>query len=122
MAEPTTLQLNQQMFTLASYYGVESEPFWLGLRFDTAIKNFFWISNNLKMTFPIWGNGQPDLLNGICVILDLSASLWSTQDCNQPQRVICQTGKDTYDINLFAKKLLRGTQLLFIAFNHLNRF
>ena len=103
MAEPITPQLNQFMFTLAHDNGNDGESFWLGLKYNTAIGNFFWISNNLKMTYPIWGSGQPDLLNGNCVILNISTSLWATQDCDQPQRVICQTGKDAEDINFIAK-------------------
>ncbi len=103
MAEPTTLQLNQLMFTLARDNANDGESFWLGLKYNTTKGNFFWISNNLKMTNPIWGSGQPDLLYGNCVVLDVAAKFWATQDCDKPQRVICQTGKDADDINLIAK-------------------
>ena len=93
MAEPKTAELNDQ-FASAAYEGYDGDGFWLGLRYDPNVGKFFWISENLEMTNPIWGPSQPDFRYGNCVVLYLGSSVWTMQDCNQLQSTICQTGKN----------------------------
>ena len=103
MPEPKTPELNDQFsFAVFAYGNAYGDAFWLGLHYDPNIGDFFWISENLKMTNPNWGSGQPMLQNGNCVVVSVGSAVWKSEDCNKLHGVICQTGEN---IILLVKQL-----------------
>ncbi|PAV91140.1 hypothetical protein WR25_10958 isoform B [Diploscapter pachys] len=72
--------------------GVPNEAmFWIGLKFDNAVKKFTWVDGSTDMSYDNWRKGYPRIpCDGCeCVAYVVNDGYWINTDCSLELRTIC---------------------------------
>ena len=87
--------MTPDLLTLVSYEtmgGDHGEGYWIGLKYNSTVGKYLWVSNNLEIENP--DSRLKYTSPGDCVIVMSYTTALIPSPCDQNYKIICQSGKD----------------------------